>query len=47
MITVTLAFDTDKTEKEFRFSWIFNKLIVPAIKANQCLWYEIKEAPDN
>lgn len=43
MVKVTLAFDTDKTAKEFTFSWIFNKLIVPVIKAKQCIWFEITD----
>lgn len=43
MIKVTLAFDTDKTAKEFTFTFLFTKLIVPIINLNQCIWFEITD----
>lgn len=43
MIKVTIAFDYNKTAREFTFGWIFNRLIVPIIKLSQCLWFEVTD----
>lgn len=42
---VTLWFDEEDSSK-FRFSWVFNKMVVPVIQLCQCLAYQIDEVEE-
>ena len=43
MIQVTIVFDTKHKWNTFKDSWIFQKLIPPITKINECLCIDIRE----